>query len=136
MKMKGVYEQNPALGDPMSIEGQLNESGHKLDKLRQELQKYQGYLEEAVEGVNNKLGQQSGVVLSVSPSAPSRRNKGIAPGHHLNGGHFHRQQRLLYTNNINKNNVCICCVIKFCPEVRTSYHEMTCISYPHALLFF
>jgi hypothetical protein len=31
MKMKAVYEQNPALGDPMSIEGQLNESGHKLD---------------------------------------------------------------------------------------------------------
>jgi hypothetical protein len=93
MKMKGVYEQNPALGDPMSIEGQLNESGHKLDKLRQELHKYQGYLEEAVEGVNNKSGQQSGVVLSVSPSAPSRRNKGMAPGHHLNGGHFHRQQR-------------------------------------------
>jgi len=97
MKMKGVYEQNPALGDPMSIEGQLNESGHKLDKLRQELQKYQSYLEEAIESVNNKSGQQSGVVLSVSPSAPSRRNKGMAPGHHLNGGHFHRQQRLLNT---------------------------------------
>ncbi|KAJ4433034.1 hypothetical protein ANN_15291, partial [Periplaneta americana] len=93
MKMKGVYEQNPALGDPMSIEGQLNESGHKLDKLRQELQKYQGYLEEAIEGVNNKSGQQSGVVLSVSPSAPSRRNKGAAPGHHLNGGHLHRHHR-------------------------------------------
>ncbi|KAJ9598888.1 hypothetical protein L9F63_026577, partial [Diploptera punctata] len=74
----------------MSIEGQLNESGHKLDKLRQELQKYQGYLEEAIEGVNNKSGQQSGVVLSVSPSAPSRRSKGAAPGHHLNGGHLHR----------------------------------------------
>ncbi|XP_021926018.1 formin-binding protein 1-like isoform X2 [Zootermopsis nevadensis] len=92
MKMKGVYEQNPALGDPMSIEGQLNESGHKLDKLRLELQKYQGYLEEAIEGINNKSGQQS-VVLSVSPSAPSRRNKGTAPGHHLNGGHLHRHHR-------------------------------------------
>lgn len=99
MKMKGVYEQNPALGDPMSIEGQLNESGHKLDKLRQELQKYQGYLEEAIEGINNKSGQQSGVVLSVSPSAPSRRNKGTAPGHHLNGGHL-RHHRLLSAYNL------------------------------------
>ena len=27
MKMKGVYEQNRALGDPLSIEGQLTESG-------------------------------------------------------------------------------------------------------------
>jgi hypothetical protein len=86
MKMKGVYEQNPALGDPMSIEGQLNESGHKLDKLRQELQKYQGYLEEAIEGVNNKSGHQSGVVLSVTPSAPSRRSN-------LNGGHLNRHHR-------------------------------------------
>lgn len=37
MKMKGVYEGNSALGDPMTIEGQLNESGHKLEKLRAEL---------------------------------------------------------------------------------------------------
>lgn len=46
MKMKSVYEANPALGDPMSIEGQLNESGNKLDKLQSELQKYQNYLDE------------------------------------------------------------------------------------------
>ncbi|XP_046986764.1 formin-binding protein 1-like isoform X1 [Schistocerca americana] len=75
MKMKGVYEQNPALGDPMSIEGQLNESGHKLDKLRQELQKYQMYLEEA-----NKP--------AVSPSAPSRRSKS-----HYNGAHLQQNHR-------------------------------------------
>lgn len=48
MKMKGVYEQNPALGDPMSIEGQLNQSSHKLDKLGTELTKFQGYLDEAI----------------------------------------------------------------------------------------
>lgn len=48
MKMKGVYEQNPALGDPMSIEGQLNQSSNKLDKLGAELAKFQGYLEEAM----------------------------------------------------------------------------------------
>nr|CAD7594468.1 unnamed protein product [Timema genevievae] len=91
MKMKGVYEQNPALGDPMSIEGQLNESGHKLDKLRQELHKFNTYLEEAQDGLAHKTS--SGVVLSVSPSAPSRRSKGTAPGHHLNGGHLHRHHR-------------------------------------------
>jgi hypothetical protein len=47
MKMKSVYEANSALGDPMSIEGQLNDSGHRLDKLRQEHQKFVGWLEEA-----------------------------------------------------------------------------------------
>lgn len=46
MKMKGVYEQNPALGDPMSIEGQLNESGHRLDKLRNDIQKFQTLLDD------------------------------------------------------------------------------------------
>lgn len=47
MKMKVVYEQNSALGDPLSIEGQLTENGQKLDRLRQDLHKYQNYLAEA-----------------------------------------------------------------------------------------
>ncbi|XP_015185862.1 formin-binding protein 1-like isoform X3 [Polistes fuscatus] len=63
MKMKGVYEQNPALGDPMSIEGQLNQSSNKLDKLGAELTKFQGYLEEAM---------RAGVSLS-SPSQVQRK---------------------------------------------------------------
>ncbi|KAG7196651.1 hypothetical protein KM043_015989 [Ampulex compressa] len=63
MKMKGVYEQNPALGDPMSIEGQLNQSSNKLDKLGAELVKFQGYLEEAM---------RAGVSLS-SPSQIARK---------------------------------------------------------------
>ncbi|XP_046752772.1 formin-binding protein 1-like isoform X2 [Diprion similis] len=63
MKMKGVYEQNPALGDPMSIEGQLNESSHKLDKLGAELTKFQGYFDEAM---------RAGLNLS-SPSQVSRK---------------------------------------------------------------
>ncbi|XP_063244447.1 formin-binding protein 1-like isoform X2 [Bacillus rossius redtenbacheri] len=89
MKMKAVYEQNPHLGDPMSIEGQLNECGHRLDKLRLELQKFQGFLEEAENTV-----PKTGVVLSsVSPSAPSRRSKSVVQAHHLNGGHLQRHHR-------------------------------------------
>ena len=41
MKMKQVYESNPALGDPMSIQGQLTDNGQRLDKLRAEQKKYQ-----------------------------------------------------------------------------------------------
>ena len=41
MKMKQVYETNPALGDPLSIQGQLTDNGQRLDKLRSELKKYQ-----------------------------------------------------------------------------------------------
>lgn len=47
MKMKVVYEANSLLGDPMTVEGQLNESEHKLEKLKIELKKYQAYLEQA-----------------------------------------------------------------------------------------
>lgn len=47
MKIKAAYEQNSALGDPLTVEGQLTENGHKLDKLRQELHKFMAYLSEA-----------------------------------------------------------------------------------------
>ncbi|KAL5292163.1 FNBP1 family protein [Megaselia abdita] len=47
MKMKQVYESNPSLGNPMTVEGQLNESEHKLDKLKADMKKYQGYLTKA-----------------------------------------------------------------------------------------
>lgn len=41
MKLKGVYENNPAMGDPLSVEGQLADNGVKLEKLQNELQKFQ-----------------------------------------------------------------------------------------------
>uniref|UniRef100_A0A0K8TM08 Putative cdc42-interacting protein cip4 n=1 Tax=Tabanus bromius TaxID=304241 RepID=A0A0K8TM08_TABBR len=55
MKMKGVYEANSSLGNPMTVEGQLNESEHKLEKLKIDLKKYQQYLEKAnsVQMANN-----------------------------------------------------------------------------------
>ncbi|XP_031357233.1 formin-binding protein 1-like isoform X3 [Photinus pyralis] len=60
MKMKGVYESNPALGDPMTVEGQLNECSHKLEKLQLDLRRYQGYLEDATKtGVQNSHSQNN-----------------------------------------------------------------------------
>ncbi|XP_050436465.1 formin-binding protein 1 isoform X2 [Adelges cooleyi] len=46
MKMKGVYESNPALGDPMSTEGQLSECSQRIDKLNADMAKYQALLQE------------------------------------------------------------------------------------------
>ena len=40
-KMKDVYQKNTALGDPGSIDKQLEENAQKLDQLRGELQKYE-----------------------------------------------------------------------------------------------
>uniref|UniRef100_A0A0A9VVX5 Formin-binding protein 1-like protein n=1 Tax=Lygus hesperus TaxID=30085 RepID=A0A0A9VVX5_LYGHE len=53
MKMKGVYEQNSNLGDPMTVEDQLAENGQRLDKLRQELHAYQSRLEDVNTNQNN-----------------------------------------------------------------------------------
>jgi formin-binding protein 1 len=47
MKMKSVYEANSLLGDPMTVESQLNEAEHKLEKLRSEQKKYQQLLDQA-----------------------------------------------------------------------------------------
>ncbi|TKS68516.1 Cdc42-interacting protein 4 -like protein [Collichthys lucidus] len=40
-KMKGVYEQNPQMGDPSSLEPQITETAQNLGRLRGELAKYE-----------------------------------------------------------------------------------------------
>ncbi|XP_017782498.1 PREDICTED: formin-binding protein 1-like [Nicrophorus vespilloides] len=79
MKMKGVYEDNPALGDPMTIEGQLNESSHKLEKLQAEQKRFLGYLEEA---------QRSTQQLNNSQTNSPRSENG-SRNNHLHHHHRH-----------------------------------------------
>ncbi|XP_068444750.1 cdc42-interacting protein 4 homolog [Clinocottus analis] len=65
-KMKGVYEQNPQMGDPSSLEPQISETAQNIGRLRGELAKYETWLSEAVGGeessnaINNNI--QHGVV--------------------------------------------------------------------------
>jgi hypothetical protein len=68
MKMKQVYESNAALGDPMSIQGQLAENGHKLDKLRAELKKFQCFLDE----MDGRISNSPGNTLQTSASTASK----------------------------------------------------------------
>ncbi|XP_024115376.1 cdc42-interacting protein 4 homolog isoform X1 [Oryzias melastigma] len=49
-KMKGVYEQNPQMGDPASLEPQISETSQKMSRLKGELNKYETWLSEAVGG--------------------------------------------------------------------------------------
>lgn len=58
LKMQDVYRQNQALGDPQSLSKQLEENAQKLDKLRQELQKFEGYLFD-MDRVNRAQGDPS-----------------------------------------------------------------------------
>jgi len=41
LKMQDVYRQNVALGDPTSLDPQLEENAQKLDQLQKEVTKYQ-----------------------------------------------------------------------------------------------
>lgn len=50
MKMKAAYEQNPSMGDPNSVEGQLKENSHKMEKLQSELRKFVSYNDEMDNG--------------------------------------------------------------------------------------
>ncbi|KAG6447562.1 hypothetical protein O3G_MSEX005045 [Manduca sexta] len=69
MKMKGVYETSPALGDPMTVEGQLHECCDKLKKLRAQLNKFEELLAEAT-------SQASAPAHALHPSA---RTNGAPP---------------------------------------------------------
>ncbi|KAI1884293.1 hypothetical protein AGOR_G00224940 [Albula goreensis] len=46
-KMKDVYEKNPQMGDPSSLEPQISQTGQNIERLRGELQKYESWLTEA-----------------------------------------------------------------------------------------
>ena len=41
LKMKDVYVNNPALGDPNALEKKIEENAQKIDSLQAEMRKYQ-----------------------------------------------------------------------------------------------
>jgi formin-binding protein 1 len=73
IKMKGVYESNTFLGDPQTIQGELKECEHKLEKLKNEIRKYQILLED---------------VKNLQSHSPQARRPS-----HQNGGPQHRTSR-------------------------------------------
>lgn len=92
--MQSVYQQNPQLGDPSAIEGQLRENQQRLSRLQGELQKYQTYLSEidmpqpqqnynGQNGVRNSQHRSSGSDESLSRSASDlsqNNHKPYVPG--------------------------------------------------------
>uniref|UniRef100_A0A4W5Q3L9 Formin binding protein 1 n=1 Tax=Hucho hucho TaxID=62062 RepID=A0A4W5Q3L9_9TELE len=63
-KMKGVYEKNPQMGDPASVDPRLVEIAMNIEKLQSEVQKFEGWLAE----VEGRLP---------SKSDPPRRQSGL-----------------------------------------------------------
>jgi hypothetical protein len=92
--MKDVYTSNPALGDPASIEGQLSESGTRLDRLRKELAQFQQLLEEFTGTLPTTTTSTSSGRTTPQPNSNGRRSVtstgrspssvGTNPHHHHN----------------------------------------------------
>ncbi|XP_017053293.1 formin-binding protein 1-like isoform X7 [Drosophila ficusphila] len=85
MKMKIVYEANSSLGNPMTVEGQLNESEHKLEKLKVDLKKYQGFLEKASQVPVATSSPQANRNQLQNGHRTSRHSNGSADDHHEDG---------------------------------------------------
>ncbi|KAL1455747.1 hypothetical protein WDU94_009817 [Cyamophila willieti] len=93
IKMKGVYEKNPNLGDPNLIEGQLSETDSRLEKLEIDLHKYQTYLEES--DANSPAGmRKNNAVGSNPPPPPSSNTQSV----NSNGVQNIQQQRVNNSN--------------------------------------
>ncbi|CAG7714120.1 unnamed protein product, partial [Allacma fusca] len=113
VKMQSVYQQNPQLGDPGAIEGQLRESMQRLNRLQQELQKFQTYLSEmdsqhqptyitnSQNGIRNSQNRSSGSDDSLSRSASDlsqNNHKASAPGTPL-PSHGYGSIQIQYTSS-------------------------------------
>ncbi|XP_067643929.1 formin-binding protein 1-like isoform X3 [Eurosta solidaginis] len=85
MKMKMVYESNSSLGNPMTVEGQLNESEHKMEKLRMDLKKFQGYLESANQIPLASNSPQASRNYIQNGHRTSRHSNGSAEDHNDDG---------------------------------------------------
>ncbi|XP_022223378.2 formin-binding protein 1-like isoform X13 [Drosophila obscura] len=85
MKMKIVYETNSSLGNPMTVEGQLNESEHKLEKLKIDLKKFQGYFERANQAQVANNSPQANRNQLQNGHRTSRHSNGSADDHHDEG---------------------------------------------------
>ncbi|XP_039429069.1 formin-binding protein 1-like isoform X4 [Culex pipiens pallens] len=89
MKMKGVYEANSLLGDPRSVEEQLNESVNKLDKLRLELQRYQKLLDQANSQTIAQHSPQANRTVNGVNGGSAQRSSSLSNYRHSNGSSNH-----------------------------------------------
>lgn len=74
-KMKDVYQRNPQMGDPNSLEPRITETSQQIERLRQEVQKYETWLTEA----EGKLVSRNDSCLQYVPHgnrSPSLNNNG------------------------------------------------------------
>ncbi|XP_060711223.1 cdc42-interacting protein 4 homolog isoform X2 [Hemiscyllium ocellatum] len=74
-KMKDVYQRNPQMGDPNSLEPRIMETNQQIDRLRNEIQKYEMWLADA----EAKLVSRNDSYVQYTPHcdrSPSLNNNG------------------------------------------------------------
>ncbi|GFR77442.1 formin-binding protein 1-like protein, partial [Elysia marginata] len=98
LKLKDVYANNQALGDPSTLDKKIEENSQKLETLNRELQKYEGYMADA-----------EGKTSSSTNSLPARRNSASEDSHSLStsgsGDTPHTQQVSAPGTPANQHNV-------------------------------
>uniref|UniRef100_A0A8C7MVG2 Thyroid hormone receptor interactor 10 n=1 Tax=Oncorhynchus kisutch TaxID=8019 RepID=A0A8C7MVG2_ONCKI len=70
-KMRGVYERNPQMGDPASLEPQITQTSQNVGRLRGQLTKYESWLAEAFRGddsTNTAVNNNQHCSMSADPS--------------------------------------------------------------------
>ncbi|XP_021950505.1 formin-binding protein 1-like isoform X2 [Folsomia candida] len=91
VKMQSVYQSNPNLGDPSAIEGQLRESVQRLQKLQQEMHKYQSYLNEMDMPQNGGYGSSNGSRTSQNRSSGSDESLSRSASDLSQNNHHHNK---------------------------------------------
>ncbi|KAK3779392.1 hypothetical protein RRG08_052611 [Elysia crispata] len=98
LKLKDVYANNQALGDPSTLDKKIEENSQKLETLTRELQKYEGYMADA-----------DGKTTGSTNSLPARRNSASEDSHSLStsgsGDTPHPQQVSAPGTPANQHNV-------------------------------
>uniref|UniRef100_A0A182QQZ9 SH3 domain-containing protein n=1 Tax=Anopheles farauti TaxID=69004 RepID=A0A182QQZ9_9DIPT len=89
MKMKGVYEANSMLGDPRTVEDQLNESVNRLQRLRDDLTRYQKLLDQANNQTFIQHSPQSNRVIQNGQRASRHSNGSSNENSHDDNGEDH-----------------------------------------------
>ena len=117
IKMKVVYEQNNALGDPLTIEGQLTENCQKMEKLQAQLKKFEGYLMEcngsterspsSLRKANNSSVSEDSLSRSASESSVGQKEELSSPSlnkSELNNHEDEKEKSAESENNYEKLN--------------------------------
>ncbi|XP_057675931.1 formin-binding protein 1 isoform X13 [Corythoichthys intestinalis] len=103
-KMKDVYVKNPQMGDPASVDPRLAELAQNIDKLRFEMQKFEGWLAEVEERMPSKSDtQRRSVVLYDSNSSTAVNNNCAQDRESPDGSYTEEQNSEIHVKANNAN---------------------------------